>query len=56
MYGVDGERQLDEQVLDHLQGYEGARPVRIVRLAGDTFFARLRRKLGWGGLAERDSS
>jgi NAD+ kinase len=32
-----------------------ARPVRIVRLAGDTFFARLRRKLGWGGLAERDS-
>ena len=31
-----------------------ARPVRIVRLEGDTFFARLRRKLGWGGLAERD--
>ena len=32
-----------------------ARPVRIVRLQGDTFFARLRRKLGWGGLADRDS-
>lgn len=32
-----------------------ARPVRIVRLAGDTFFARMRRKLGWGGLADRDS-
>lgn len=31
-----------------------ARPVRIVRFAGDTFFGRLRRKLGWGGLAERD--
>jgi NAD+ kinase len=31
-----------------------ARPVRIVRLEGDTFFARLRRKLGWGGLADRD--
>lgn len=31
-----------------------ARPVRIVRFSGDTFFARLRRKLGWGGLAERD--
>ena len=29
MYGVGGERQLDEQVLDHLSGYEGARPVRI---------------------------
>src|SRR5215218_11431805 len=29
MYGVDGERDLEEQVLDHLSGYEGARPVRI---------------------------
>jgi alpha,alpha-trehalase len=29
MYGVDGERKLDETVLEHLAGYEGARPVRI---------------------------
>ncbi|MEV6863878.1 glycoside hydrolase family 15 protein [Streptosporangium subroseum] len=29
MYGVDGERVLEERVLDHLEGYEGARPVRI---------------------------
>jgi GH15 family glucan-1,4-alpha-glucosidase len=29
MYGVGGERQLDESTLDHLHGYEGARPVRI---------------------------
>jgi len=29
MYGVDGERNLDEQILDHLDGYDGARPVRI---------------------------
>ncbi len=29
MYGVDGERELDEHTLDHLSGYEGARPVRI---------------------------
>jgi GH15 family glucan-1,4-alpha-glucosidase len=29
MYGVDGERSLDEQTLDHLSGYEGAVPVRI---------------------------
>ncbi len=29
MYGVGGERTLDEQVLDHLEGYEGARPVRV---------------------------
>ena len=30
------------------------RPVLVVRLRGATFFARLRHKLGWGGLAERD--
>ena len=29
MYGIGGERELDEHVLDHLDGYEGARPVRI---------------------------
>ena len=29
MYGVDGERALTERVLDHLDGYEGAKPVRI---------------------------
>src|SRR5438552_1654116 len=28
MYGVDGERDLEERILDHLHGYEGARPVR----------------------------
>ena len=31
-----------------------AQPVLLVRLSGTTFFARLRRKLGWGGLVERD--
>jgi alpha,alpha-trehalase len=29
MYGVDGERQLDERTLDHLSGYDYSRPVRI---------------------------
>ncbi|MDX6698396.1 MAG: alpha,alpha-trehalase [Solirubrobacteraceae bacterium] len=29
MYGIDGERDLTERTLDHLSGYEGARPVRI---------------------------
>jgi alpha,alpha-trehalase len=29
MYGIDGERELTEQTLEHLTGYEGARPVRI---------------------------
>ncbi len=29
--------------------------VNIVRFPGTTFFGRLRHKLGWGGLAERDA-
>jgi GH15 family glucan-1,4-alpha-glucosidase len=29
MYGVDGRRELAEETLDHLTGYDGARPVRI---------------------------
>jgi alpha,alpha-trehalase len=29
VYGIDGRRDLDEHVLDHLDGYQGARPVRI---------------------------
>jgi GH15 family glucan-1,4-alpha-glucosidase len=29
MYGIGGERELTEIELDHLSGYEGARPVRI---------------------------
>jgi GH15 family glucan-1,4-alpha-glucosidase len=29
MYGIDAERELEEQLLDHLHGYDGARPVRV---------------------------
>ncbi|MDQ6900059.1 MAG: glycoside hydrolase family 15 protein [Candidatus Dormibacteraeota bacterium] len=29
LYGIAGEKQLDERTLDHLSGYEGARPVRV---------------------------
>jgi len=29
MYGIDGRRELTEEVLDHLDGYKGSRPVRI---------------------------
>ncbi len=29
-------------------------PVRIIRFPGASFFTRLRHKLGWGGLSERD--
>jgi alpha,alpha-trehalase len=35
MYGIGGERDLTEQTLDHLSGYEGARPVRIGNGAWD---------------------
>ena len=29
MYGINGEENLEEKILDHLDGYEGSRPVRI---------------------------
>jgi GH15 family glucan-1,4-alpha-glucosidase len=29
MYGINGAKDLEESTLDHLKGYEGARPVRI---------------------------
>ena len=29
MYGIDGESELVEETLDHLSGYEGAKPVRV---------------------------
>jgi alpha,alpha-trehalase len=35
MYGIGGERELPEKVLDHLSGYDGARPVRIGNGAWD---------------------
>ncbi len=33
MYGVGGERELDETVLEHMSGYEGTAPVRIGNIA-----------------------
>ncbi len=35
MYGIGGEHELKEETLDHLSGYEGARPVRIGNGAWD---------------------
>jgi GH15 family glucan-1,4-alpha-glucosidase len=29
MYGIDGEDELPERTLDHLSGYDGARPIRV---------------------------
>ena len=43
MYGVDGERDLAELTLDHLSGYEGARPVR----AGNAAYSQRQHDL-WG--------
>ncbi len=35
MYGIRGEKDLTETTLDHLSGYEGAKPVRIGNAAFD---------------------
>ena len=35
MYGIRGERDLTERTLDHLGGYEGAKPVRVGNAAFD---------------------
>jgi GH15 family glucan-1,4-alpha-glucosidase len=37
MYGVGGERRLQEFELDHLGGYEGSRPVRVGNAASEQF-------------------
>ena len=47
MYGIGGERRLDERILDHLNGYEGARPVRIGNGAYDQ-----RQHDVWGAILE----
>ena len=47
MYGVGGERVLTESTLDHLFGYEGARPVRI----GNAAYAQLQHDM-WGAFLD----
>jgi GH15 family glucan-1,4-alpha-glucosidase len=37
MYGIGGERRLDEFELDWLPGYEGSRPVRVGNAASGQF-------------------
>ncbi len=39
---------------DSLSVRRADRPVLVVRFRDGSFFARMRRKLGWGGLPERD--
>ncbi len=47
MYGVGGERRLDERTLEHLTGYESARPVRI----GNDAYKQQQNDV-WGGLLD----
>jgi GH15 family glucan-1,4-alpha-glucosidase len=47
MYGVGGERALDESVLDHLDGYQGARPVRV----GNDAYSQQQHDV-WGALLD----
>lgn len=47
MYGIGGEHDLTERTLDHLSGYEGARPVRIGNGAYDQ-----RQNDVWGALLD----
>jgi alpha,alpha-trehalase len=47
MYGVGGERDLTESTLDHLSGYEGAKPVRI----GNGAFSQRQNDV-WGALLD----
>jgi GH15 family glucan-1,4-alpha-glucosidase len=47
MYGVHGERRLEERILDHLSGYEDARPVRV----GNSAYKQ-RQHDAWGALLD----
>ena len=35
MYAIDGQAELEEEILEHLEGYRGSRPVRIGNAAAD---------------------
>jgi alpha,alpha-trehalase len=47
MYGVDGARELPESTLEHLSGYQGARPVRVGNAAH-----RQRQNDVWGAVLD----
>jgi NAD+ kinase len=53
---VDGQVGATFAVGQTLSVRKAPSPVRIVQFSDTTFFTRLRRKLGWGGLAERDET
>lgn len=37
MYGIDGQRDISEEILGHLEGYRGSRPVRVGNAAFNQF-------------------
>ncbi len=47
VYGIDGAKDLDEHELDHLHGYQGARPVRI----GNAAYAQRQNDV-WGAVLD----
>jgi GH15 family glucan-1,4-alpha-glucosidase len=47
VYGIDGEKELEERTLDHLSGYGGARPVRI----GNAAYSQRQHDV-WGAVIE----
>lgn len=53
---VDGQGGMQLQRKDRLMVRRAANPVLVVRFPGDSFLARIRNKLGWGGLRERDEA
>lgn len=56
MITVDGQRGGEFGPGEVLVVRRAAHQVMIVRFPGQRFFATMRRKLGWGGLAERDET
>jgi NAD+ kinase len=51
---VDGQVGTTFAADETLRVHRAARPILIIRFPGTSFFATLRKKLGWGGLPERD--
>ena len=54
MITVDGQTGANFGVGDTLTVQRADEVIKIVRFPGQSFFATLREKLGWGGILERD--
>ena len=54
MITVDGQVGTNFGMDETLRVHRASRPILIIRLPGSSFFGTLRKKLGWGGLPERD--